>query len=81
MIDWPSDGILSPAARENLARFRATGVAKELEADPQSWKFQSWARMPDPPYRMILSNEGSGHLVVVTIEDSGVWNVTRDSLR
>lgn len=80
MILWPEDRALSPAARENLLRFRATGGAKALEADTHQWTFQSWARVAAPPYRNILVSDG-GEEATLTIEENGLWNIARRSLR
>ena len=80
MIVWPDDRILSAAARDNIARFRATAGAKALETDTFQWIFQSWARMPDPPYRMILVSDG-GEQATITIEEDGLWNCSRQPLR
>jgi hypothetical protein len=80
MIVWPDDRILSSAARDNIARFRATAGAKTLEADTHQWTFQSWARLPEPPYRMILVSDG-GEQATITIEENGLWNINRQPLR
>jgi hypothetical protein len=80
MIVWPEESRLTPVARENLARFRATAASKSLEADAQSWSFQSWARLADPPFRSILVSDG-GETATLTIEDNGIWNLARQSLR
>lgn len=80
MIVWPEDRLLGPAARENIARLRNTAAAKALEADAAQWIFHSWARQPDPPFRHLLVSDG-GEQTTITIEDNGMWNVTRHPLR
>ncbi len=80
MIVWPEDKHLTSTARDNLERFKATGASKALESDAQQWTFQSWARMPDPPCHMILVSD-AGESASVTIEDNGVWNMSKQSVR
>lgn len=80
MIVWPEDRLLGAAARENLARLRSTAAAKALEADAAQWTFHSWARQPDAPYRHVLVSDG-GEQATVTIEDNGIWNISKRPLR
>lgn len=79
MIVWPEDRTLTSVARENIARFRATAGAKDLDADVQQWVLRSWARMPDPPFRMILTSDLEE--ATVTIEGNGIWNLVKHPVR
>ncbi|MFO0679532.1 MAG: hypothetical protein U0169_23600 [Polyangiaceae bacterium] len=57
MIVWPTDSKLTPIAKSNLDRFKATAAAKALEDDAETWHFVNWSWLKDPPIRFTLSNE------------------------
>jgi hypothetical protein len=74
MIDWPHDEKLNAASTDNLARFRATAVAKELEEDSHAWRFQSWAWTRGAPWKWILESD-TRRLVTLTMEEDGEYVV------
>ena len=82
MISWPNEDALPEAAKRHMSDFKKTAAAKELDEDETHWVFHSFARMPDPPVRMILQSataesEGSRPRVTVTLDERGVWFVRR----
>lgn len=82
MIAWPDEDALNDAAKRHMRAFKKTAVAKEFDEDEKNWVFHSFARMPDPPVRMILQDETSPNetvrpRVTITMDERGVWYVRR----
>ena len=59
MIRWLDDARLSDAVKANLARFRATSFAKDLDEEEASWQFMSWPRTDHTPLRFLLRSSDS----------------------
>jgi len=76
MIEWPAEAHLTSDAKAALQRFKKTAAAAELEEDPRTWRFLSWARSTEPPVRMRLRSEDQGE-VTFTLESSGTWTMAR----
>jgi hypothetical protein len=82
MITWPDEDALNEAAKRHMAAFKKTAAARELEEDEHTWVFHSWARMPDPPVRMLLQDEtppngGPRQRVMVVLNEGGTWTMKR----
>jgi hypothetical protein len=67
MIRWLDDERISSTVKENLARFKATSFAKDLDESPVNWRFMSWPRSSDLPLRFLLRSEDH-HLATFTID-------------
>jgi hypothetical protein len=80
MIIWPNERALTPTARRNLADFRATTAAKDLEDEATEWQVHSYSWLSDAPNRTILLSD-DGEQETVTIEEDGMWTLTRWALR
>jgi hypothetical protein len=74
MIAWPSDDKMNATSTENLARFRRTAVAKELEEDTHTWRFQCWAWTSYGPWKWILHSD-THRLVTLTMDEDGEYLV------
>ncbi len=72
MITWPDDEQAQGEAKEVLDLFKKTGLAAELEEDPQKWRVIAWARSPQPPARMLLRSDGGGTRIF-SLERTGLW--------
>ena len=72
MIRWPAS--LTPIARENLERFRATSAAAALEAAPDEWIVENWTWTREPPLHVRLRDP---KLVEIdfTMGDDGMWRL------
>ncbi len=57
MIRWP-EGRLTPVAEANLAMFRKSAAALELEEAREAWHFVQWSWTEGAPTRFALQNEG-----------------------
>lgn len=76
MITWPDPKSLTDDAQRHIEAFRRTSLAKELEEAEHAWTLVSWARMPDPPARMILRSV-EGQQIVCTLDQGGLWTQQR----
>ena len=56
MIRWLEDERLSSAVKANMARFKATSFAKDLDESEARWRFMSWPRSSDTPMRFLLES-------------------------
>ena len=61
MIRWLEDDRLAATVKENMARFKATSFAKDLDEDRVSWRFMSWPRNEHTPLRFLLESEDHRH--------------------
>lgn len=57
MLRWPQAEALTPVARNNIERLRASGAARELEDDPHEWRFEMWSWTDEPEVRFTVRNE------------------------
>jgi hypothetical protein len=57
MIRWLEDDRLAPEVMDNMARFKATSFAKDLDEDRASWRFMSWPRTDHTPLRFLLQSD------------------------
>jgi hypothetical protein len=56
MIRWLEDERLAPSVKENMARFKATSFAKDLDEAAATWRFMSWPRTDHTPLRFLLKS-------------------------
>jgi hypothetical protein len=57
LIRWP-EGRLTPAAEANLAMFRKSAAALDLEEARETWHFVHWSWSEGAPTRFVLQNDG-----------------------
>ncbi len=69
MIRWLDDDRLSAAVKGNMARFKATTFAKDLDESQARWRFMSWPRNDHTPMRFLLTSEHRH--ATFTIDDRG----------
>jgi hypothetical protein len=69
MIRWLEDERLSPTVKANIARFKATSFAKDLDETEAEWRFMSWPRSTDAPLRFLLRSNDH-HNALFTIDGS-----------
>jgi hypothetical protein len=74
MIHWPTK--LTPIARSNLDRFRATSAAAAFEADQERWTVENWAWTAEPPLHVRLRNDALVEIDFV-MGDDGLWRMER----
>jgi hypothetical protein len=70
MIRWLEEDRLSSAVKANMARFKATSFAKDLDEGQTRWRFMSWPRNDHTPMRFLLASDGHER-ATFTIDDSG----------
>ena len=70
MIRWRDDERLSPSVKANMARFKATSFAKDLDESEAEWRFMSWPRSENAPLRFLLESSGRQH-ATFTIDGGG----------
>ena len=68
MIRGLEDERLPPAVKANIARFKATSFAKDLDESEAEWRFMSWPRTSDSPRRFLLRSDDR-HVATFTIDD------------
>ena len=61
MIRWLEDERLPATVKTNIARFKATSFAKDLDEGQSEWRFMSWPRTPDMPLRFLLRSDDHRH--------------------
>jgi hypothetical protein len=61
MIRWLDDDRLSSAVKSNMARFKATSFAKDLDESEARWRFMSWPRTDSTPLRFLLESDDRKH--------------------
>jgi hypothetical protein len=61
MIRWLEDERLSSAVKANMARFKATSFAKDLDEGDARWRFMSWPRTDHNPMRFLLESDDRRH--------------------
>ena len=71
MIRWLEDDRLPSPVKANLARFKATSFAKDLDESPIRWRFMSWPRTPHTPLRFLLRSDDHRD-ATFTIDDAGL---------
>jgi hypothetical protein len=71
MIRWLDDDRLSPAVKANMARFKATSFAKDLDEGDARWRFMSWPRTSNTPMRFLLESDDHRH-ATFTIDADGL---------
>jgi hypothetical protein len=71
MIRWLEDERLSKAVKANMARFKSTSFAKDLDESEARWRFMSWPRTDDMPMRFLLESDDQQH-ATFTIDDGGL---------
>jgi hypothetical protein len=76
VLVFPSHLQLPEAAREALAHFADTSLARGLDEERRTWRVieQSWTA--GPPFHVILENEAHEQWLFSTSED-GTWRVAR----
>lgn len=74
MIVWPSESKLTPVAKGNLERFKATAAARALEDDTEQWRFMNWSWLAEPPIRFTLVNDQQ-HMVTFTLGTTGHYTM------
>jgi len=57
MIRWLEDERLSSSVKANMARFKATSFAKDLDEGEARWRFMSWPRSEARPLRFLLESD------------------------
>ena len=80
MIRYPNEDRLPEAARENIARFKQSSIAAELDASTEAWSLDNWPWLAEPPHRFLFRNEqhvgkevifrGNGSWTVNTVDES-----------
>jgi hypothetical protein len=70
MIRWLEDERLSASVKANMARFKATSFAKDLDESAAHWRFMSWPRSEATPLRFLLRSDDQ-HQAVFTVDDGG----------
>jgi hypothetical protein len=70
MIRWLDDERLSSAVKANMARFKATSFAKDLDEGEARWQFMSWPRTDHTPLRFLLKSEARQQ-ATFTIDGNG----------
>ncbi len=70
MIRWLDDERLPPTVKANMARFKATSFAKDLDESETEWRFMSWPRTDHTPLRFILRSS-SNRSATFTIDGAG----------
>ena len=70
---------VTPAARRNLDRFRATSAACELQDDARRWTVIEWSWTESGPIRVNLRSD-AGASVHFAMDASGVWQMRHDRL-
>jgi len=70
MIRWIEDERLSAAVKANMARFKATSFAKDLDESAAHWRFMSWPRTDHTPLRFLLRSDDQ-HQAVFTVDGDG----------
>jgi hypothetical protein len=68
MIHWLEDERLSSAVKANMARFKATSFAKDLDESAAGWRFMSWPRTAHTPLRFLLRSDDHRN-ATFTIDD------------
>jgi hypothetical protein len=71
MIRWLDDARLSSTVKANLARFKATSFAKDLDESDARWRFMSWPRTDHTPMRFLLESNDHRH-ATFTIDEGGI---------
>jgi hypothetical protein len=61
MIRWLDEQRLSPTVKANVARFRATSFAKDLDEGESVWRFMSWPRSAEAPLVFLLRSDDHRH--------------------
>ena len=74
MISYPNEDRLPMAARENLARFKKSSVAAELDASPEVWSLDNWPWTVEPPHRFVLRNANHEGKEII-FRANGTWTV------
>jgi len=57
MIRWLEDERLPAPVKANMARFKATSFAKDLDESEARWRFMSWPRTDHTPLRFLLESD------------------------
>jgi hypothetical protein len=70
MIRWLDDDRLSSAVKANMARFKATSFAKDLDESEARWRFMSWPRNDHMPMRFLLQSDGHKR-AIFTFDEGG----------
>lgn len=73
MLHFPYEGVLNQAARTNLARFRETSAARELEEDTRAWRLVAWSWTSEPIAHFTVRDEHDER--VYAVEPDGIWDV------
>jgi hypothetical protein len=71
MIRWLEDERLSSNVKANMARFKATSFAKDLDESAARWQFMSWPRTDHAPLRFLLRSDDHRH-ATFTIDGAGM---------
>jgi hypothetical protein len=70
MIRWLDDERLPAAVKANMARFKATSFAKDLDESAAHWRFMSWPRSEDTPLRFLLRSDDQRQ-ATFTVDEGG----------
>jgi len=68
MIRWLDDERLPAAVKANMARFKATTFAKDLDESRAYWRFMSWPRSEEWPLRFLLRSDDQRQAVFTVDE-------------
>jgi hypothetical protein len=72
VIQWPSNRSLPPQVHVNLERLRGNVALLDLEAEEDTWKFESLPWSEDRPLRLLMRNSHFEPLEI-TLNDDGTW--------
>jgi hypothetical protein len=75
MLRFPSHTKLPDPAREALAHFAATSLARQLNDDTRVWRVMEQSWVPGPPLHVVVENEAHEELLFSMSED-GTWRVS-----
>ncbi len=72
MIRWPTTQSLPPQVRANLEHLKGNAALLDLQADGDTWVFESLPWSEERPLRLLLRNSRFEPLEIVLNED-GTW--------
>jgi hypothetical protein len=72
VIHWPTNQSLPPQVFVNLEHLKGNAALLDLEADPDTWKFESLPWAEGRPLRLLMRNSRFEPLEI-TLNDDGTW--------